>query len=85
LEKETLDLSDIIIHLGPRPFPMADFMQDYLNEIAERKKLEDERKKEDEKKKQTEKKEDKKSDEPTEGKPQGRDEEAIHDADTIIK
>jgi hypothetical protein len=77
LEKETLDLSDIIANLGPRPFPMADFMQDYLNEIAERKKLEEERKKEDEKKKQSEKKEDNQIDEPSEGKPQGR-EEAIH-------
>jgi hypothetical protein len=83
LEKETLDLSDIIVHLGQRPFPMVDFMQDYLNEIDERKKLEEERKKEEGDKKQSEKKD--KKEEPSEGKPKGEEEEAIREAETIIK
>jgi hypothetical protein len=90
LEKETLDLADIITHLGTRPFPMVDFMQDYLNEIEERKKLEAERKKSQEEKKQSDKKDDDdkekdKKREPSEGTPQGKDEETIREAETIIR
>jgi hypothetical protein len=85
LDKETLDLSDIITHLGDRPFPMVDFMQDYLNEIAERKKLEAERKKEEENKKTEEEEKKDKKEEPSENTPKGETEGAIREAETIIR
>jgi hypothetical protein len=36
LEKETLNLPQIIAILGERPFPMRETMKDYLVEIEER-------------------------------------------------
>ena len=48
LEKETLDLIDIIEVLGDRKFPFPDSINDYLNEIRKRKSLEEEKRKEDE-------------------------------------
>ncbi len=44
LEKETLDLVDVIECLGDRPFPMEDFMREYLEQISDRKKQEEEKK-----------------------------------------
>jgi hypothetical protein len=41
LEKETLNLPQIIEILGERPFPMKETMKDYLVEIEERQKQED--------------------------------------------
>lgn len=38
LEKETLDLLDIVSILGERPFPMTDSIKDYMKEIEIRKK-----------------------------------------------
>ncbi len=38
LEKETVDLIDILRILGDRPFPLTDSMKDYLREIEIRKK-----------------------------------------------
>ncbi len=75
LEKETLDLIDILRILGERPFPLSDSMKDYMHEIETRRldKIQrDEKKKEDDKKIEEENKdkndedkgdEDKKSDE----------------------
>ncbi len=55
LEKETIDLADIIECLGDRPFPMEDFMKEYIDQVADRKKQVEENKKlEEEKKKQEE-------------------------------
>lgn len=36
LEKETLDLLDIISIIGERPFPLSDSMKDYMKEIESR-------------------------------------------------
>ena len=36
LEKETLALPDIVEILGPRPFPMKANILDYLDELRER-------------------------------------------------
>jgi hypothetical protein len=44
LEKETIDLCDIVECLGDRPFPMEDFMKEYIDQITERKKQEQEKK-----------------------------------------
>jgi len=38
LEKETLDLLDIVRILGERPFPMTESIKDYMKEIEIRKK-----------------------------------------------
>jgi AFG3 family protein len=38
LEKETLDLLDIVSILGERPFPMTESIKDYMKEIEIRKK-----------------------------------------------
>ena len=38
LEKETLDLLDIVRILGERPFPMTESIKDYMREIEIRKK-----------------------------------------------
>jgi AFG3 family protein len=46
LEKETLDLLDIIDVLGERTFPLPDSITEYLDEIKKRKVQEDEKKKE---------------------------------------
>ncbi len=66
LEKETLDLMDIIDILGHRPFPLAESLTDYLKEIEtrkeeakKRKEVEELKKKEDEEKKQKEEEENK--------------------------
>lgn len=37
LEKETIDITDIIELIGDRPYKMPDSIMDYLKEIAERK------------------------------------------------
>ena len=46
LDKETLDLMDIIDVLGDRKFPFPKSINDYLEEIRKRKMLEEERRKE---------------------------------------
>lgn len=51
LEKETLDIIDIIEVLGQRPFPMGDSLSDYLKEIEFRKEEAKKRKEDEEKKK----------------------------------
>ncbi len=38
MEKETLDLLDIVRILGERPFPMTESIRDYMREIEIRKK-----------------------------------------------
>lgn len=38
LEKETLALPDIVEILGPRPFPLKDSILEYLEELRERNK-----------------------------------------------
>jgi hypothetical protein len=50
LEKETIDLLDIVECFGERPFPMEDFMKEYLDQINERKKQKDDKRKQDENK-----------------------------------
>jgi cell division protease FtsH len=51
LEKETIDLVDVIECLGERPFPLEDYMKEYIDQVVERKKNEEEKKKLDEEKK----------------------------------
>ncbi len=51
LEKDTLDLVDVIECLGDRPYPMEEFMKEYLEQIGERKKQEEAEKKKAEEKK----------------------------------
>ncbi len=64
LEKETIDLSDIIDCLGDRPFPLEEFMKEYLDQINLRKIQEEvERKKKAEVEKQKEEEEIKKKEE----------------------
>lgn len=41
LDKETLSLPDIVEILGPRPFPLKESVQDYLQELKDRKETED--------------------------------------------
>ena len=36
LETETLSLPDIVEIMGPRPFPMKETLQDYLQELKDR-------------------------------------------------
>jgi len=45
LEKETVDIIDLIEILGPRPFPIGESLSGYLQEIEKRKveKVEEER------------------------------------------
>jgi hypothetical protein len=52
LEKESLDLLDIIKILGERPFALSDTIKDYMKEIETRKKEESEHKNIDENKKE---------------------------------
>jgi hypothetical protein len=59
---------------------MIDFMQDYLNEVAERKRVEEEAKKEEQKKKEEE---EKKSEELGQELPNA--EETIRQAETVIR
>jgi AFG3 family protein len=54
LEKETIDLVDVIECLGERPFPMEDFMKEYLDQVTDRKKQEEEKKLAEQKKKEEE-------------------------------
>ena len=46
LDKETLDLLDIIEVLGNRKYPLPDSINDYLNEIKKRNEKEEEKRKE---------------------------------------
>jgi len=36
LENETLSLPDIVEVMGPRPFPLKESVQDYLQELKDR-------------------------------------------------
>lgn len=54
LQKETLDITDIIEVLGQRPFPFGDSLTDYLKEIENRKEEARKRKEEEELKKKEE-------------------------------
>jgi hypothetical protein len=60
LEKETLDLVDILRILGDRPFPLSDTMKDYMKEVEMRR--EEHKKKLEEKKEQQDKDQDKNKD-----------------------
>jgi len=42
LEKETLSLPEIVEIMGPRPFPLKETLKDYLQELTERQKEEEE-------------------------------------------
>lgn len=44
LEKETLALPDIVDILGQRPYPLKESLQEYLQELRERTKEEEEQK-----------------------------------------
>ena len=71
LEKETLNLQDIIDVLGERPFGMTDTMKEYLEELNARKEKEaQEEQKKDEEKTEGEA-EEKSQDEPSEEKSEG--------------
>ncbi len=89
LSKETLDLGDIIRILGDRPFPMEEFMKDYLSEVNERKRIEEEskKKKDEEGESKKDDKYDKKKEGDTGGEipPKGEPEKTIHEAERIIK
>ncbi len=87
LDKETLDLNDLIQILGERPFPMEEFMKDYLSEVNERKKIEEENKhkkgkKEDDK---HDKKDKKEGESGGEIPPKNEPEKSIQEAERIIK
>ena len=45
MEKETIDLNDVVEILGERPYPMPDFMLEYLKEVQYGKDLQEEIKK----------------------------------------
>ena len=49
LAKETLSLPDIVEILGPRPFPLKESVQDYLQELKDRKETEEELKEKEDK------------------------------------
>ena len=67
LNKETLNLQDIIDVLGDRPYGMNETMQEYLEELNQRKNKEEEEKNEEgEEKKEEEKKEEEKKEEVSE-------------------
>lgn len=90
LEKETLDLMDIVRILGNRPFAMSDSMKDYMVEIEHRKA--ETQKKLDEKSEEDKKiGEEKKDDDNEEGKkaggvpPKNEDDKKIEDAGIIMK
>ncbi len=98
LEKETLDLLDIIRIIGERPFDMSESMKDYMKEIENRKQNKPKEKKEDEEDKNDNDDKDKKSDEFEKDKdlkgndnggthvpPRDPQEKQIQDAETIMK
>merc|ERR1719362_2231646 len=49
LERETLSLPEIVDILGPRPFPLKESLNDYLQELRDRQQVENEMKEEEEK------------------------------------
>jgi len=101
LQKETLDLLDILRILGERPFPASDSMKDYLKEVQkskdENKLLNEEKKKENEDEESKDDKNDKddefEKDKDLKGKdgsggslpPKDSQERDIRDAETIMK
>ena len=95
LQKETLDLLDIIRILGERPFALSDNMKDYMKEIEMRKKdkanksKDEEKKEKDDKEHKEDQKDDKKDDKDKEGgarpAPKNQQEREIQEAETIMK
>jgi len=98
LEKESLDLLDIIRILGERPFQMSDTIKDYMKEIEIRKKEETEQKKLEEEKEKNDKSDEFDKDKDLKGKdsndkksdgslptPKNDTDKEIQEAETIMK